>query len=115
MLTLETVLEILYKNDLTGVVVLGMQIDGKISFAEPKTSIAVEIRKENLPANKMFVDNKSYGYVECPVIHYDKYKLDKQYTVLMPNGKTTECRDNNYSLTAIVDSMVINSPALVIE
>lgn len=102
---LETILRILYANNLEHIVSHAIRIDNNISLPlEVNDSINVSISKSNLPSGFKFANNEHWGVITLNIVGVNEYAIDKPYLVQMPNGKLDWVGkdDRANSVTAIV-------------
>lgn len=105
-MTLETILQILYANNMTEVIVLATQIDLNIAedTKQPGDMIKVQVSKEALrKMNLQPAENSREEYrftIELPVITVNKYALKRKYLVDM-GGKSEWVEETDRSLTAV--------------
>lgn len=89
---LQTLLQILFANGHENVVAHAVKIDSGIEDRIPETIVA-QVYKSELEGDQIFENERSSGYLECKVIHFDKFKMSDQYTIELPNGKFKQASD----------------------
>ena len=89
---LQTLLQILFANGHEKIVAHAVKIDSGIERPLPE-KILCQIHKTDLKEDYQFEQDRSHGHVECKVIHFDKYKLEDEYTIELPNGKFKQVSD----------------------
>ncbi len=105
-MTLQTILAILYANGHENIVSKAVAIDNNLDNQEYNT-LKCTLSKDKLPADKQFKDGKSSGTVELHIIGYNQFKLENNYLVQLPNGNTEWRSYSDYNnreyITEIVD------------
>lgn len=107
---LQTILQILYANNLESVVSLAVKIDAEIK--EPiVTKIRADLTNEDIKASGMKFKNRGYAnYYECKVVGYNQYRLEHQWLIELPNGKTKWVNNNQ---TAELAELELLEPVLL--
>lgn len=112
---LETVLQLLYSNDLQDVVARAVQIDNNIAMPyKVGDMLLLNIPKSKLPEGRKF-KGEGWGNVYVKIEVVNAYSLDKPYLIALPNGEHewVKGEDNRREVTEIVDAEGLAVPAHV--
>jgi hypothetical protein len=93
---LQTILQILYANDMENVISLAVKLDSKIDLGK-KDTVVIQMSKGDLAkmGYKPKIKDDYWINVECEVISFNKYKFKENYLVTLPDGKTKWVTDIN--------------------
>jgi len=99
---LETILQLLYSNNMTEVITRATQIDNGIQFKYSVTdSVVTEVHSNDLAkmglqwTEKTRRDNR-YGYLRGVIIFIDKFDLSTPYVVQFPDGSTKKYGESQF-------------------
>lgn len=115
-MNLDTILKILYRNDLENVITRAIQIDNSVPFKYSQgEELLVELNNSDLTSLGIkFKGDRNYGYYKCPIAGIDIYDLDKPYIVVLPNGSVKKVSGNTedrYTPTETVPILEIPLPS----
>jgi hypothetical protein len=96
-MNLDTILKLLYRNNLDSVITRAIQLDNDIPFNHSiDEELVVEVSRTELNKAGMKFKGDSYnGYMKCVIVGIDKYDLDKPYIVRLPDGSVKKTVGNS--------------------
>ncbi len=83
----ETILAILFANGMDNIISKAVAIDNNLDMNEQVKEVLVYVNQDKLAFGKQFDGKNTTGYIKCPVIGYNKYKLEEGFLVQFPNGE----------------------------
>jgi|SRR5688572_5804716 len=96
-MNLDTILKLLYRNNLESVVTRAIQIESNIPFNHKiDDQLLVELTNSHLKdLGIKFKGDRSYGYLKCTIVGIDEYDLDRPYIVVLPDNSVKKVNGNS--------------------